>query len=29
MNSTSIHEDVGLTPGLTKWVKDLGLPSVA
>ena len=22
---TSIHEDMGLTPGLTQWVKDLAL----
>ena len=22
MSLTSIHEDVGLTPGLTQWVKD-------
>ena len=25
MKPTSIHEDVGLTPGLTYWVKDLAL----
>ena len=25
-NLTSIHEDVGLTPGLVQWVKDQALP---
>ena len=24
-NPTSIHEDGGLTPGLTQWIKDLAL----
>ena len=26
MNPASIHEDMGLIPGLTQWVKDLVLP---
>ena len=26
MNLTSIHEDMGLTPGLVQWIKDLALP---
>ena len=25
----SVHEDVGSTPGLTQWVKDLVLPQAA
>ena len=28
-NPTSIHEDVGLTPGLVQWVKDLALLQAA
>ena len=29
MNQSRIHEDVGLIPGLTQWVKDLVLPWAA
>ena len=25
-NLTSIHEDIGLVPGLPEWVKDVVLP---
>ena len=26
MNRPSIHEDMGLMPGLAQWVKDLAFP---
>ena len=26
MNPTSVHEDVGLIPGLAQWLKDLAWP---
>ena len=26
MNLTGVHEDTGLIPGLSQWVKDLALP---
>ena len=26
MNPTRIHEDMGLIPGLTQWVRNLALP---
>ena len=28
-NPTSVHEDVDLIPGLTRWVKDLASPRAA
>ena len=28
-NLTGVREDMGWTPGLTQWVKDLALPQAA